>query len=104
MISAGWRCDTCYYSVPEQAWALRFFISQSVSTLHSLASSRRPTRVYIRAVHSRLVQMQPEVGLAGPGAPVLGARGVLAVPCPPTGAAKVSVVRIGRCSSGSRRE
>jgi hypothetical protein len=26
---------------------------------------------------------------------VLGARGVLAVPCPPTGAAKVSIVRIG---------
>ena len=50
---------------------------------------------YIRAVHSRLVQMQPEVGLAGPGAPVLGARGVLAVPCPPTGAAQVSAVRVG---------
>jgi len=41
------------------------------------------------------VQMQPEVRLAGPGAPVLGARGVLAVPCPPTGAAQVSVVRVG---------
>jgi len=31
----------------------------------------------------------------GPSAPVLGARGVLAVPCPPTGAAQVSVVRVG---------
>ena len=39
--------------------------------------------------------MQPEVGLAGPGAPVLGARGVLAVPCPPTSATQVSVVRVG---------
>ena len=36
----------------------------------------------LSAMHSRLVQMQPEVRLGGPGAPVLGARGVLAVPCP----------------------
>ncbi len=50
---------------------------------------------YIRAVHSRLVQMQPEVRLGGPGAPVLGALGILAVPCPPTGAAQVSIVCIG---------
>jgi hypothetical protein len=31
-------------------------------------------------VHSRLVQMQPEVGLAGPNALVLGACGVLVAP------------------------
>ncbi len=45
-------------------------------------------------MHSCLVQMQPEVGLAGPGDPVLGARGVLAIPCPPTGAAQVSIFRV----------
>jgi hypothetical protein len=39
--------------------------------------------------------MQPEVGLAGPGAPVLGAHGAFAVPCPPTGSAQVSVVHVG---------
>lgn len=39
--------------------------------------------------------MQPEVRLTGPGAPVLEARGVLAVPCPPTGAAQVGVVCVG---------
>jgi hypothetical protein len=50
---------------------------------------------YIRAVHTRLVQMQPEVGLAGPGALVFGARGVLTVPClPTTGMAQVGVVRV----------
>ena len=38
--------------------------------------------------------MQPEVRLGGLGAPVLGARGVLAAPCPPTGAAQVSVIRV----------
>jgi hypothetical protein len=43
----------------------------------------------------RLVQMQPEVRLAGPGALVLRARGILTVPCLPTGAAQVSIVRIG---------
>lgn len=50
--------------------------------------------------------MQPEVGLAGPGAPKLGAREILAVPCAPTGAAQVSVVPsvsvsvFVRCSKG----
>lgn len=39
--------------------------------------------------------MQPEVGLAGPGALVLGTREVLVVLCPPTGSAQVSVVRVG---------
>jgi hypothetical protein len=39
--------------------------------------------------------MQPEVRLTGPGALVLGVRGVLTVPCPPTGAAQVGVVRVG---------
>ena len=34
-------------------------------------------------------------GLAGPGAPGLGGRRVLVVPCPPTAAAQVSVVRVG---------
>jgi hypothetical protein len=38
--------------------------------------------------------MQPEVRLAGLGAPILGARRVFAIPCPPTGAAQVSVVYI----------
>ena len=46
---------------------------------------------YICMVHSRLVQMQLEVGLAGPNALVLGACGVLKVPCLPTGAVQVSV-------------
>jgi len=77
---------------------LRFFhlpirldspLPRQLATYHSCVCP------YIRAVHSRLVQMRPEVGLAGPGAPVLGACGVLAVPCPPTGAAQVSVVRVG---------
>jgi hypothetical protein len=49
---------------------------------------------YIRAVHSRLVQMQPDVRVGGPGAPVLGARGVLIVLYPLTGAAQVSVIRV----------
>ena len=39
--------------------------------------------------------MQPDVRLIGPGAPVFGARGVLAVLFPPAGAAQVSVVRVG---------
>jgi hypothetical protein len=39
--------------------------------------------------------MQQEIRLAGPGAPILGARGVLTVPYPPTGAAQVSVVCVG---------
>jgi hypothetical protein len=34
--------------------------------------------------------MQSEDRLARVGAPVFGARGVLTVPCPPTGAAQVS--------------
>jgi hypothetical protein len=59
---------------------------------------------YIRMVYSRLVQMQPEVGLAGPNALVLGVCRVLVVPCLPAGAVQVSVVlRWCRCSSGSRR-
>ena len=55
---------------------------------------------YIHAVHSRLTQTQPEVGLAQPGASVLEAREVLAVLCAPTSAAQVSVVprRRGRCA------
>ena len=56
-------------------------------------------------MHSRLVQIQLEVRLAGTGVPVLGAREALVVPCAPTGAAQISVVqRRCRCSSGSRRE
>jgi hypothetical protein len=39
--------------------------------------------------------MQPEVRLAGPVAPILGARRFLIIPCPPTGAAQVSVVGVG---------
>jgi hypothetical protein len=39
--------------------------------------------------------MQPEVQLVGPCAPILGARRVLTILCPPTGAAYVSVVRVG---------
>lgn len=83
---------------------LRFFHLPIRFNSPLLASSRCPTRVcpYIHAVHIRLVQMQPEVGLAGPGAPVLGAREVLAVPCAPTGAVQVSVVpRRRRCRSFS---
>jgi len=38
----------------------------TISTLHSLASSRCPTRVCVRIS----VRWQPEVGLAGPGAPL----------------------------------
>jgi hypothetical protein len=98
MISAGWRCDTCYYSVPEQAWAASGFSSPNpsrLSTPSQLATSHPCVCPYIRAVHNRLVQMQPEVELGGPSALVLGARGVFAAPCPRTGAAKVSVVRIG---------
>ena len=39
--------------------------------------------------------MQLDVRLTGPGAPVFGARGILAVPFPPAGAAQVIVVRVG---------
>lgn len=46
---------------------------------------------YIRAVHSRLAQLQPEVGLAGPGSPVHGTRGV---PCLPMGSSHVIVVLV----------
>src|SRR5947207_14118719 len=77
---------------------LRFFhlpIRLDSPLPRQLATSHPCVCPYIRAVHSRLVQMQPEVGLAGPGAPVLGARGVLAVPCTPTGVAAVRVVRVG---------
>jgi hypothetical protein len=57
----------------------------TISTLYSLASWRRPTHVYVVcpyvcAVHSRLIRIQPKVRLAEKGAPVLGERGVLAVP------------------------
>ena len=38
--------------------------------------------------------MQPDVRVGGPGAPVLGARGVLIVLYPLTGAAQVSVIRV----------
>jgi len=76
---------------------LRFFhlpIRLDSPLPRQLATSYPYMCPYIRAVYSRLVQMQPEVRLAGPGAPVFGARGVLTVPCPPTGAAQVSVVRV----------
>jgi hypothetical protein len=70
----------------------------TISTLHSLASPRPPIHVYVCpyvcAVHSRLVQVQPEVGLAGPNSLVLGACGVLVGPCLPTGAVQVSVALI----------
>jgi hypothetical protein len=59
---------------------LRFFhlpIRLDSPLPRQLATSHPCVCPYIRAVHSRLVQMQPEVGLAGPGAPVLGARGSL---------------------------
>jgi hypothetical protein len=47
--------------------------------------------VYPRGVQPSRI----EVRLAGPGALVLGARGVLTVLCPPMGTAQVSVVRVG---------
>jgi hypothetical protein len=50
---------------------------------------------YIRTVQSCLVQMQPEVRLVGLVALILGARRFLIIPCPPTGAAQVSVVGVG---------
>ena len=39
--------------------------------------------------------MQPEVGLIGPSALILGASRVLIILCPPTGATEVSVIYIG---------
>jgi hypothetical protein len=61
-----------------------------------LASSRHPTRVCVRT-SARFTASRIDVARSwtGPSAPVLGARGVLAVPCPPMGAAQVSVVRVG---------
>jgi hypothetical protein len=76
------------------------------SPLPSLARDVQPVCVSLhRMEHSRLVQMQLDVGLVGPGDLVLGVCGVLAVLCQPTRAAQVSVVpRQCHCSSGSRRE
>lgn len=99
------------YSVPDQIWApsCLSYPNRLDSPLPRQLGTSHPCVCvcvcpYIRMVHSRLVQMQPEVGLAGPNALVLGACGVLVVPCLPTGAVHVSVVpRWCRCSSGSRR-
>jgi hypothetical protein len=50
--------------------------------------------LYIHVVQSFLVQMQPDVRLGGPDAPVLGACGLLTILCPLTDAAQVSVIRV----------
>lgn len=69
---------------------------------HQLATSYPCVCPYIYAMHSRLVQMQPEVRLAGPGPPILRARSNTM----PTDGRCIGqrFPRRCRCSSGSQRE